>query len=174
MFELFVYQKHINVHPINKLSCQLINDDLTLLLNKFLYFSCKYLLVNTDSHFTNYIPIILVILSEEGNILGLCELMYNSEINLLEIYNICIHPKERRKNHCKNLLDYILTSIQPILKCDLWIAVSTTNPMYDIATRIYQNSGFTDDVKKNMITPSGILYENGFLEMYKYFTVNQS
>lgn len=165
MFELFAYQKHID-----KLSCNLIDDELTLLLNKFLYFSCKYLLVNDDTHFKNYIPIIVVIVSEEGDILGLCELLYSRELNLLEIYNICIHPKERRKNHCKNLLDYILTSIQPTLKCDLWIAVSATNPMYDIAIQIYQNSGFTDNIKKNMITPSGILYEYGFLEMYKYFT----
>ncbi len=167
MFELYIFEKHIPL--FSQLNYNIVNEHLLNVLNSFLYNSCKYLLIYQDSHFKDYAPIFLVHHNGDGNIISMCELFYNPTTNLLEIYNICVCPSERRKNNCNKLLTYILEIIQPILKCDLWIAVSAINPMYSIATEIYHKAGFTDDVKKNYITPSKIVYENGFLEMYKYY-----
>ena len=167
MFEIFIFEKHVDL--FSKLKYNIVHKNLFRVLNSFLYDSCKYLLIYQDNHFVEYAPIFVVYHNGDGNIICMCELFYNPSTNLLEIYNICVHPSERRKNYCKILLNYIIEEIQPVLKCNLWIAVSSTNPMYSIATEIYQKAGFTDDVKRNAITPSQIVYENGFLEMYKYY-----
>ena len=66
-------------------------------------------------------------------------------------------------------MQYIINTVQSTLECDLWIAVATNNGMYDVATKIYQDCGFTDDIQNKYWTPSGIIYEKGFLEMYRYF-----
>lgn len=166
MFNLFIYKDIVDIP--SKFIGGYITDELLSVFNNFLYFSSEYLLVHNDSQFKNYIPIILVTHDDEGKIWGMCELLWNKETNLIEIYNVCIHPDERKKNHCKNLILYILNEIQPILDCDLWIAVSFTNPMYDIIVEIYKNLGFTDLIQTNIYTPSNILYRYGFLELYKF------
>lgn len=167
MLNLFIYKDNIDDIPI-KLIGGYINDKLLSTFNNFLYFSSEYLLVHNDSHFKNHIPIMLVTHNEEGKIWGMCELLWDKEKSIIEIYNVCIHPNERKKNHCKNLILHILNEIQPIMNCDLWIAVSYTNPMYEIVVNIYKNLGFTDLIQTNMYTPSNILYKFGFLELYKF------
>ena len=86
----------------------------------------------------------------------------------MEIYNVCVHPDERGKGHCKNLINHVIENIQPKFGCDLWIAVSYINPMYDIVGEIYKKLGFTDLIQTNITTPSGIMYNRGFLELYKF------
>jgi ribosomal protein S18 acetylase RimI-like enzyme len=167
MFELFIYEED-RIHVPTPLKVNFLTFDLKNTLNKFLYFSSQYLLVHKDSYFKNYIPIVLVTHNEDGAIYGMCELLWNKETNTIEIYNVCVLPDQRSKGHCKNLINYILEHIQPILNCDLWIAVSYINPMYDIVVNIYKNLGFTDLIQTNITTPSGIEYNRGFMELFKF------
>lgn len=167
MFELFMYEED-KIYLPTSLTVQNLTFDLKNILNQFLYFSSKYLLVHKDSYFKTYIPIIIVIHDENGAIFGMCELLWNKETNTIEIYNVSIHPDERGKGYCNNLINYILQTIQPTLDCDLWIAVSYINPMYDIVVNIYKNLGFTDLIQTNITTPSGIEYNRGFMELMKF------
>lgn len=171
MLQLFINEKYFDNPATSKLSslCKILHPTLIDTLNKFLFYSARYLLIYTDSHFQNYIPMVLVIGTDNGDIMGICELLLHPKTKLLEIYNVCVHPKERRKNYCKELMQYITNIIQPTLECDLWIAVATNNEMYDVATKIYQDCGFTDNIRNTYLTPSGIIYEKGFLEMYRNF-----
>jgi len=167
MFELFIYEKDKDELP-QELGVKYISDELKSMLNRFLYYSSQYLLVHKDVYFENHIPIILVTHDEEGRLYGMCELLWNKNTSLIEIYNVCVFPEQRGKGHCNNLIKYIIDTIQPILNCDLWIAVSYINPMYDIVVEIYKKLGFTDLIQTNIITPSGILYGHGFLELSKF------
>ncbi len=167
MFELFIYEKDDDKIKDN-LKVNFINDELIRIFNSFLYYSARYLLVHDDSNFKDYIPIIVVKHDNDGKIFAISELMYNIDKNLIEIYNICVLPSERKKNHCTDLVNFISDIIQPKLQCDLWIAVSYINPMYDIVVEIYKNLGFSDLIQTNIETPSNIFYNNGFLELYKF------
>lgn len=167
MFELFIYEKDVDKFK-DKLTVNFIDNNLLKIFNSFLYYSAKYLLVHTDSKFKEYIPIIVVKHNLDGKILAISELMYNIDKNITEIYNVCVLPLERKKNHCTDLIHFISDIIQSKLQCDLWIAVSYINPMYDIVVEIYKNLGFTDLIQTNIETPSNIFYSNGFLELYKF------
>lgn len=166
IIDLFIHPS--DAHNFDILKFNYLTPEIEKTLNYFLYFSAKYLLVHHDTHFNNYQVLLPVIHDEEGNILGLCELMYNSDKKLVEIYNICIHPEQRQKGYCKQILQYIF-QIQNALKCDLWIAVSTDNPLYNTVTEIYRKAGFVDNVEISYLTPSNIVYERGFLQMFKIY-----
>lgn len=140
-------------------------------LNEFLQQNCQYNLVFMDSHFKNYIPII-VAKEIDDNVIIMFEFLYNIEKNLGEIYNICTHILHRKNGHAKGLKQ-VFDELQSALKCDLWIAVALNNPLYDIATDIYLKMGFISDIKVSYKTPSEISFPIGFLGMNKYYKIQE-
>lgn len=144
-----------------------INSELLQEINQHLYNNCKYTLVHDNIYFKNHIPIIIVITIDKY-IVATCEILYSISNNLAEIYNICVNITCRQQGYVKKLLAFIF-ELQMTIKCDLWIAVASTNPMYKIVNRIYMDAGFIDDIKINSVTPSGILYPDGFIEFYKRY-----
>lgn len=134
-------------------------------LNNFLQENAQYMLVFMDTHFKEYIPIIVSKVVDD-NIVIMFEFLYNPVTNLAEIYNICTHIQYRRQGYAKGL-NKAFDVLQNMLQCNLWIAVALNNPMYKIAVDTYINMGFINDVKITYKTPSDIMYPSGFMEMRK-------
>lgn len=162
---IYIYEKDYQKLYKYKIDCNFLTFELFQSVNTFLFENSQYKLVHTDSHFTEHIPMI-VVNSDEGEIISACEILYNPATNIAEIYNVCVNVSYRRQGQVKELLNFIFY-LYEYNKFNLWIAVALNNPMYSIVTRIYINAGFTDNVGLNSITPSGILYSHGFLELYK-------
>lgn len=162
---IYIYEKDYQKLEQYKVDCDFLTFELLQTINTFLFENCQYQLVHTDSHFKEYIPMIVVI-SNHGEIISVCEILYNPTTNLAEIYNVCVNLAYRRQGHVKELLEFIF-HLQEYNKFNLWIAVALNNPMYSIVTSIYINAGFTDNVRLGSTTPSGIHYSQGFIELYK-------
>lgn len=162
---VYIYEKDATYLDNYKIDYDFITLDVLQKVNDFLHDNCKYKLVHNDHHFDKYIPII-VVLSQEGQILTACEILHNPETRLAEIYNVGVLLSQRRQGHVKELLKFLF-SLQKYLHADYWIAVALNNPMYSIATGIYARAGFNDKVGLHSVTPSGILYPLGFMQFYK-------
>lgn len=152
-----------------------LDVDMAIKLNNFLHDNCQYMLIFMDSNYKDYIPIIIT-KEIDSEIIVMCEFMYNREKNMAEIYNVGTHIVHRQRGYAKGL-NKVFTELQHMLRCDLWIAVALNNPMYKVASDIYLNMGFTNDVKVSYKTPTGIIYPPGFMEMkrnYKSFEKEQA
>jgi len=165
--KIYIYKEDYKYLQKYTVEWDFVNSDLLQKINQHLYDNCKYKLVHDNKYFKNHIPIIIAI-TVDKYIVATCEILYNLSYNLAEIYNICVNIMYRKQGYVKKLLAFIF-EFQYHLKCDLWIAVASTNPMYKIVNKIYMDAGFIDDVKINSITPSGILYPDGFIEFYKRY-----
>jgi hypothetical protein len=146
-----------------------LDVNMAIKLNNFLHDNCQYMLIFMDSNYRDYIPII-VTKEIDDDIIIMCEFMYNPKTNMAEIYNIGTNIVYRQRGHAKGL-NTVFTDLQHMLECDLWIAVALNNPMYKVASDIYLNMGFIDDVKISYKTPTGVLYPPGFMEMKRHYEI---
>lgn len=149
-----------------------LNANVVIEMNNYLRDNCQYMLIFMDYHFKKYIPII-VTNTIDDQIVILFEFMYNPETNIAEIYNICTHLEYRRNGYAKGLKN-VFDSLQNVLTCDLWIAVASNNPMYQIAVDIYIKMGFVHDIKVSYKTPSDVFYPAGFIEMRRNYKPDNS
>lgn len=160
------YARFVELYP--HVPWRKLDIDTAVLANQFLQENCQFNLVFMQPEFKGYAPI-LVICADDSGMLTTAEVLYNMETNLAEVYNVCTHHLHRNRGYASRL-GVAFDELQQTLKCDMWIAVASNNPLHSVAVEMYIKMGFTGGIRTSYITPSGISSLEGFTRMIKPYS----